>query len=83
MNLPGGAEVVELTVTQPAPITGCTLQEANQQGIIDMEALIISIERDEKMLTPKGDTRVRPDDIVTFFSRTGIDDETIAAFGES
>jgi len=83
MNLSGGAEVVELTVTQSAPIAGCTLQEANQQGIIDTEALIISIERDEKMLTPKGDTRVRPDDVVALFSRTGIDDETIAAFGES
>jgi DNA-binding Lrp family transcriptional regulator len=83
MNLSGGAEVVELTVDRTAPIAGCTLQEANQQGIIDTEALIISIERDESMLTPKGDTRVRSDDVVTLFSRTGIGDDTIAAFGES
>lgn len=83
MNLSGGAEVVELTVSTSAPISGHTLQEANQKGIIDTEALIISIERDDEMLTPKGDTHVRPDDLVTLFSRTGVDDETIAAFGET
>ncbi|MFC4448996.1 winged helix-turn-helix transcriptional regulator [Halorussus aquaticus] len=82
MNLSGGAEVVELTVTRSAPIAGLTLQEANERGIIDSEALIISIERDEQMLTPKGDTKMNPDDVVTLFSRTGIDDETIAAFSE-
>ncbi|WP_137285025.1 winged helix-turn-helix transcriptional regulator [Halorussus salinisoli] len=83
MNLSGGAEVVELAVGKSAPIAGLTLQEANQRDIIDSEALIISIERDEAMLTPKGDTHVRPDDVVTLFSRTGIGDETIAAFDGS
>lgn len=82
MNLSGGAEVVELTVIPSAPIAGLTLQEANEEGVIDSEALIISIERDEEMLTPKGDTQMRPDDVVTLFSRTGIDDTTIAAFNE-
>jgi DNA-binding Lrp family transcriptional regulator len=82
MSLSGGAEVVELTVSPDAPMAGRTLREANQQGIIDTEALVISIERDDEMLTPKGDTQINPDDVVTLFSRTGIDDETIAAFGE-
>ena len=82
MNLSGGAEVVEVAVAPSAPVAGLTLQEANRRGIIDTEALIISIERDESMLTPKGSTQVRPDDLVTLFSRTGIDDETIVAFNE-
>lgn len=82
MHLSGGAEVVELTVSPSAPIAGLTLQEANHQGIIDTETLITSIERDESILTPKGHTQVCPDDIVTLFSRTGISDETIAAFNE-
>ena len=80
MNLSGGAEVVELTVASAAPMAGLTLREANQRGVIDPEALVISIERDEEMLTPKGDTRIRPDDVVTLFSRTGVDEETIDAF---
>ncbi|UPV76875.1 winged helix-turn-helix transcriptional regulator (plasmid) [Halorussus limi] len=82
MNLSGGAEVVELVVSSSAQIADLTLQEANKRGIIDSEALIISIERDEAMLTPKGDTHLRPDDVVTLFSRNGIDEETISAFGD-
>ncbi|WP_135827229.1 winged helix-turn-helix transcriptional regulator [Halorussus ruber] len=82
MSLSGGAEVVELTVAPSAPIAGHTLQEANQRGIIDANILIISIERDEEILTPKGNTDMRPDDVVTLFSRSGIDDATIAAFDE-
>lgn len=83
MSLSGGAEVVELTVATGAPMAGLTLREANQQGVIDAEDLVISIERDDEMLTPKGDTRVRADDVVTLFSRTGIDDDAIAAFDEA
>jgi DNA-binding Lrp family transcriptional regulator len=82
MSLSGGAEVVELTVSADAPMAGLTLCEANQREVIDAEALVISIERDDEMLTPKGDTRIRPDDVVTLFSRTGIDDETLDAFNE-
>lgn len=83
MNLSGGAEVVELTVSPSAAIAGLTLEEANQRAILDSNVLIISIERDEAMLTPKGETQIRPDDVVTLFSRTGIDDDIIAAFSES
>ncbi|PSP57438.1 AsnC family transcriptional regulator [Halobacteriales archaeon QS_1_67_19] len=83
MHLSGGAEVVELAVAPSAPIAGVTLQEANQRAVIDPETLIISIERGEQMLTPKGDTELRADDVVTLFSRTGIDDETIAAFDDA
>lgn len=82
MNLSGSAEVVKLTVARDAKIAGLTLREANQQGVIDSEVLIVSIERDDAMLMPKGDTEVRPDDHVTLFSRSTIDDETIATFGE-
>lgn len=82
MSLSGSAEVVKLTVGRDSQIAGLTLHEANQQGVIDSEALIVSIERDDAMLTPKGDTEVRPDDLVALFSRNGIDDDTIAAFGE-
>lgn len=81
MSLAGHAEVVTLTVSYDAAIAGFTLHEANEKEIIDSEVLIVSIERDDTMLTPKGDTEIRPDDLVTVFSRNGIDDETIAAFG--
>lgn len=82
MSLSGNAEVVTLTVARDANIAGLTLHKANQQEVIDSEVLIVSIKRGDTMLTPKGDTEIRPDDLVTLFSRNGVDNETIAVFGE-
>lgn len=82
MSLSGSAEVVKLTVARDAQIANLTLREANRQGVIDSDVLIVSIEREDTMLTPKGDTEIRADDLVTLFSRSGIDDDTISTFGE-
>ncbi|MFC7156237.1 TrkA C-terminal domain-containing protein [Halomarina halobia] len=82
MKLSGGAEVVELTVSANAEIAGLTLSEANQRGVIHPDILVVSIERDDTILTPRGDTTVRSDDLVTVFCRSGLDKETLDAFGE-
>lgn len=82
LKLSGGAEVVELTVTENARIAGSTLSQANEDGVIHPETLVVSIERDDSILTPRGDTVIRPDDLVTVFCRGGIDEETLEAFGE-
>lgn len=80
ISLAGEAEVVELTVRTDALIAGMTLEEAGQQDLLAGEALVITIERDGEVLTPHGDTEIRPDDIVTVFSRDGIDEKTMHAF---
>lgn len=80
ISLTGGAEVVELTVHRGAPIAGRTLKEANAEGLLDPRVLVISIERGEETLTPRGDTSVKADDLVTVFSRRGIDQGTLSAF---
>lgn len=80
-SLTGGAEVVELTVDEEAPIAGRTLKEANAAGLLDSNVLVIGIERGDETLTPRGDTAVRVDDLVTVFSRRGISEETLRAFG--
>lgn len=80
ISLAGGAEVVELTVDQGAPIAGRTLKEANAEGLLHPNLLVIGIERGEDTLTPKGETSVEVDDLVTVFSRRGIKKETLAAF---
>ncbi|AAG19636.1 MULTISPECIES: Lrp/AsnC family transcriptional regulator [Halobacterium] len=82
MELSGGAEVVELSVAADAEIAGHTLREANERGVIESDVLVVSIERDDEMLTPRGDTRVRPDDLVTVFCRGGISQETLSVFGK-
>jgi DNA-binding Lrp family transcriptional regulator len=76
ISLTGEAHVVEVTVDATAPIAGCSLEEAMCRGILDDDTLIIGIERDDRELTPHGDTVVRPDDIVTLLSRHSGGDGT-------
>jgi hypothetical protein len=80
MSLAGEAEVVELVVDEGAPITGKTLEEAGKEGLIESDLLVISIERDDTVLTPKGETHVRPDDVITVFSRGGVSTELLGGF---
>lgn len=80
MALSGGAETVAFTVPDDAPIAGKTLQEANRDGLIGEDVLIISIERDESILTPRGDTQISPADLVTIFSRDTVSRATLEAF---
>ncbi|WP_158055772.1 Lrp/AsnC family transcriptional regulator [Halorussus halophilus] len=79
-NLAGGAEVVEFTVAEDATITGKTLQEAKENGMLDDETLVISIERGDEMVTPRGDTAVESGDVITLFSREAVPDGTLEAF---
>ncbi|SHG96125.1 Lrp/AsnC family transcriptional regulator [Halobaculum gomorrense] len=81
MSLSAGAEVIEIAVGADARVAGLTLAEANDVGILHEGVLIVSVEREEDVLTPKGDTRLRPDDLVTLFCRTGVSDDLIRVFG--
>jgi len=82
MELSGGAEVVELTVSAEADVAGLTLSEANEGDVIQSDVLVVSIERDDEVLTPCGDTTVHPDDLVTLFCRGGLTQGTVEAFGD-
>lgn len=82
MSLSGGAEVVEVSVVPGAKIDGLSLSEANERGLVDENVLVVSVERDEEILTPRGHTEIRADDLVTLFARGGVSDETVAAFSE-
>ncbi len=80
MSLTGGAEVVEVTVGKNAPIVSRTLAEATEEGILEDRALVIAIERDDEVLTPKGNTEIRPNDVVTIFSPNGTSDPVLEGF---
>lgn len=80
ISLTGEATIVQLTVHREAPIAGLTLQEASRQGILDANTLVIGIERDDRELTPHGDTEIRPDDIVTVLSRDHSDGSGLQVF---
>ena len=80
LSLAGGAEIVELTVHEGAPITGRTLKDATQEGILNEDTLVIAIERDDMVITPRGETEVLANDIVTVFSPDERGKPSIEAF---
>ncbi|MFC7081451.1 Lrp/AsnC family transcriptional regulator [Halorussus caseinilyticus] len=79
-SLTGGAEVIEFTVPEDAAVTGTTLEAANDSGILDDDSLVISIERGDAVLTPKGDTVIEAGDVVTLFAPETVSSETVEAF---
>ena len=80
ISLTGGAEVIELSVSAGAPIAGRTLEEANADGLIGDDVLVVAIERDGEVLTPRGSTTIEVDDLITVFSQRGRADELVESF---
>ncbi|MFB6092833.1 MAG: TrkA C-terminal domain-containing protein [Haloquadratum sp.] len=79
-SLSGGAEIIEFTVSEDAPIAGQTLAEANRSGLLSDDILVISLERGETIEAPNGDTTICAGDVVTIFARDSLPDETLTAF---
>lgn len=79
-GLAGDADVVEVIVREEAPIAGKTLQEANEEGLVPSDVLVVRINRDEGTITPTGETLIKEDDFVTIHSRSGVTEETLEAF---
>ncbi|MFD1514093.1 Lrp/AsnC family transcriptional regulator [Halomarina rubra] len=80
ISLAGHAQVVEVTVTDDAPIAGRSLKEANEQELLADGLLVVAIERDGQIITPHGETMIHPDDVVTVFSKEELSQKTILRF---
>lgn len=83
MQIGETAEVFEITVTEEAPIAAKTLNEAANKGLIPDDVLIVAIEREaeDPPLTPRGDTMIKPGDLLTVYSTFGADPELTDVFG--
>jgi trk system potassium uptake protein TrkA len=83
MQVGNEAEVFEITVTENAPIAGKTLTEAGNANLLPDDVLIVAIEREsqDKPLTPRGNTRVEANDLLTVYSTTGAEPELTDIFG--
>jgi DNA-binding Lrp family transcriptional regulator len=81
MSLAGGAEVVEFTVSEDAPIAGLAIQEAVSEGLLADEMLVVGIEREGDVITPKGETDIQAGDVVSLFSKDPLEKEALQAFG--
>jgi trk system potassium uptake protein TrkA len=73
LHLAGPAEVFEITVTVDAPIAGKTISDADEEGLLgdDDDLLVVAIEREGDVITPRGNTEILPGDQVTVFSQHG------------
>ncbi|MFC7059934.1 potassium channel family protein [Halovenus salina] len=83
MRIGEQAEVFEITVTEDAPIAGKTLTEAGQENILSDNVLIVAIEHEseDRPQTPRGDTQIKPNDLLTVYSASGADPELTDIFG--
>jgi len=83
MRIGEEAEVFEITVKENAPTAGKTLDQAGRENILPEDVLIVAIDREgqEKPLTPRGQTEIRPGDLLTVYSSTGADPKLTDIFG--
>jgi len=82
MSLAGGAEVIEFTVAEGAEIAGLSIEDAVEAGLLSDEMLVVGIEREGDVLTPKGETEIRPGDVVSLFSKDPLERSALEVFGQ-
>ena len=77
------AAVFEITITEDAPISGKTIEQAAQDGLIPEDVLIIAVERDGEgpPITPRGNTEIKAGDLVTVYSAFGAAPDLTDLFG--
>lgn len=80
MHIGDKAEVFEITVTEGSPIAGQTLQTAGEMGILGDDVLVVAIERNQSVITPRGDVEVRVGDLLTVFSKQGFTPDVMDMF---
>jgi len=86
MRIGEDAEVFEIEVTESAPIAGKTLAEADAEGLLTAETLIVALARggeDGELITPRGETAVHSGDLITVSvsSATGATPDVTDVFG--
>jgi trk system potassium uptake protein TrkA len=85
MHIGEEAEVFEIVAEADAPLTGKTLREANEAGLLGGDMLIVAVERDgddgPELITPRGNTRIRAGDLLTVYAGAGATPEATDVFG--
>lgn len=80
LTLTDGTPVLEVHVTGDASIAGMTLEAAERQGILPRSAVVVSVDRDSRIIQPTAETTVESGDIVTVVAREERSEELLDAF---
>ncbi|PAU84757.1 potassium transporter Trk [Halorubrum salipaludis] len=85
MHIGEEAEVFEITVGPDAPIANMTLREADEADLLGGQTLIVAIERngEGEPITPRGNTRIEPGDLLTVYSGIGAVPDVTDVFGHA
>ncbi|ELZ01200.1 TrkA-N domain-containing protein [Natrialba chahannaoensis JCM 10990] len=80
IDLEDDTELVELTVTEDAPMSGKRLRAATESGQLPDGCLVVALKRGSEIRPPKGDTSIRAGDQVTVFTDDVSLVDAVAAF---
>ncbi|WP_436343923.1 potassium channel family protein [Natronorubrum sp. FCH18a] len=80
IELDDETELVELTVTDGAPMDGQPLETAIDTGSLPNGCLVVALKRDEEIRAPRGDTTIQAGDMVTVFTDDTTLADAVAAF---
>ena len=80
MRVGGGGEIFELTVDEGAPIAGLSLTDADADGLLPEETVIVAIVRGDELYIPRGESAIRAGDTVTIFAKDGASDRITDTF---
>ena len=83
MQIGAGGEIFELTVDEGAPIAGLSLIDADADGLLPEETVIVAIVRDDELHVPRGESDIQAGDTVTIFAKDGGNGRITDAFTRS
>ena len=63
-----------------APIAGLSLIDADAEGLLPEETVIVAIVRDDELYVPRGESEIRTGDTATIFAKGGASDRITDAF---
>jgi trk system potassium uptake protein TrkA len=78
MSIAGGkAEILEILVTEKAPVVGKLLEELR---LSHRDVIVVAIVRDDKLIIPRGSTIIKDGDRAVIFALTERIEETLSMF---
>ena len=79
-TLTDGTPVVEVHVAEDASMTGMSLEAAKHRERLPQSAIVVSVERDGRIIQPTAETAIESGDIVTLVAREECKEELLDAF---
>jgi DNA-binding Lrp family transcriptional regulator len=80
VTLTDGTPVLEVHVAEDASIAGMTLEAAKRREILARSAIVVSVERDGRVVQPTAETAIESGDIVTLVAHEECKEEIVSAF---